>query len=141
MNRTTVYSTTNRVANQIKTLEHIGLFAAPAGDPSRLGTFVEPFGEAPLNERARAYMHANCSHCHRGNARGPNLHFDTAEADMRLCGASPLVVPGSPANSRVIQLMSDPDPSMRMPRGSGNIIDARGVSLIEDWIRAKSTCP
>src|SRR5262249_14057604 len=55
------------VANQMATLEHIGLFDRKLPDVPeklpRLADYRDP--KADLDARARAYLHANCSHCHR----------------------------------------------------------------------------
>jgi hypothetical protein len=73
-----------------------------------------------------------------GHTPGPELHVDTPEASMRLCD---FIVPGNPAASKLIQNMNDPDPSLRMPKLGGNVIDAEGVKLLEEWIRGKTSCP
>ncbi|MCE9529837.1 MAG: PQQ-dependent sugar dehydrogenase [Planctomycetes bacterium] len=61
-------------ANQLATLDHIGIFdrKLPAA-PEKLAKIIDYRDEkADINDRARAYLHANCSHCHRkwggGNA-------------------------------------------------------------------------
>ena len=48
---------------------------------------------ASLTERARAYLHANCSHCHARNAGGNSLMqlaSDIAENDMAIFNAVPM---------------------------------------------------
>ena len=54
------------VANQLRTLDHLGVFTQPLpAEPEKLGRLVDyqnPDLETEL--RARAYLHANCSHCH-----------------------------------------------------------------------------
>jgi hypothetical protein len=135
MNKSIVYPATNRLSNQIKTLAHIGMLANAPATP---GAFAEPFGSAPVPERARVYLHTNCSQCHRGQTPGPDLHVDTEDADMRLCD---FIVPGNPGASKLIRLMNDPDPSLRMPKLGGNVIDGEGVKLLEQWIGAKTSCP
>ncbi|MBL9016604.1 MAG: PQQ-dependent sugar dehydrogenase [Myxococcales bacterium] len=140
LNRVLHYESTDRNANQLDTLQHIGMFEAPMPRASELDAFVDPFGTAgDLATRARTYLHTNCGQCHRGDDT-PNLHFD-AGADHRLCGTMPLFVPGSPETSRLTLLLRDPDPTTRMPKGGGAKIDEAGVTLIEDWVRASEACP
>ena len=68
------------VANQLATLEHIGMFdkklPKPPKELEKLADYRDK--NASLDARARAYLHANCSHCHRkwggGNAEFQLLH-------------------------------------------------------------------
>src|SRR5690606_17224127 len=54
--------------NQMQWLESLGLFDEPLPDLSEFPTMVDPMGEVgTLDQRARSYLHANCSHCHRQN--------------------------------------------------------------------------
>ncbi|NJK32627.1 MAG: hypothetical protein HC927_09575, partial [Deltaproteobacteria bacterium] len=54
------------MVNQMQWLESLGLFAEPLPDLSGFETLVDPMGsEGTLEQKARSYLHANCSHCHR----------------------------------------------------------------------------
>ena len=72
LNRTLQYPT-GRARNQLQTLEGLGfLNTALGGDPTQLPRYEEPFRQGPLEGRARAYLHSNCSNCHReGHGRSP----------------------------------------------------------------------
>ncbi|HEY8378441.1 MAG TPA: hypothetical protein VIK91_18215, partial [Nannocystis sp.] len=63
--------------NQLEWLAGQGLFSQPLPDVKTLPAFSDPFGAAPLDARARSYLHANCSHCHRdgGGAGKSGLVF------------------------------------------------------------------
>ncbi len=150
-----VYTSTNRVANQLKTLEHIGMFSAPLGKPvSELAVIPDPFGPAQLEARARAYLHGNCSQCHRpggGGRSNLDARFFTPLEEMNACNAAPeagelgipgarLVAPGSPATS-LISVRTHALGSNRMPPLASSLVDERGVSVIDDWIRSLTTCP
>jgi hypothetical protein len=71
LNRDVVYPSTNRVANALATLDHIGMFSAPlAQPPAQLPKLPDPAGTDAVDARARSYLHANCSHCHRPSGSG-----------------------------------------------------------------------
>jgi len=138
LDRELTYPATGRTANQIDTLSHVGMFAAEvASNPAT--AFVSPFGDAPIEQRARTYLHTNCAQCHRG-PMVPNLHFDTALGDTQLCFEKRLV-PNAPEASTIVMRMRSDDPLFRMPRGSGLLIDEAGVGLIEAWIQGLTSCP
>lgn len=112
-------------------------------------------GPAPLESRARAYLHANCSQCHRPDAPSGRARMDlrstTAPAELGLCGAPPrsgdlgladatLLTPGDPARSIVSARMHSLG-STRMPAIGSTVVDADGVALIDAWIAAQAACP
>jgi mono/diheme cytochrome c family protein len=145
-----LYPSTNRIANQLKTLEHIGLLSSPlAAHPA----YPRPRADGPLDARARAYLHANCSHCHRpegGNRATMDLRFATSRADAKICNAPPVieelgiqgarvVTPGHPETSILSARMHALD-AKRMPPLASRRIDEEGVRLIDDWIRGLA-CP
>lgn len=141
-----------RRANQLQTLTHIGVLSPePPADPPAL---VDPFGDAPLELRARAYLHTNCSHCHRPGGVGQgtaDLRFDTPLADMGVCDVPPLegdqgvadarlLAPGAPERSMLVARMRG-EPVRRMPPDNGVLIDEDGAALLEAWIGSLTGCP
>jgi uncharacterized repeat protein (TIGR03806 family) len=146
-----------RRANQLATWEHIGLFDASLPDRiDRLPAVPVP-GDArgPLEARARAYLHANCSNCHRpgvDNSGSTDFRYSTTLAETRTCGVEPRRdTLGAPVDSQVIAA-GHPEKSMvvvrmlelgrgRMPEVASLIVDREGVALISDWIRSLTACP
>lgn len=149
------YPSTGRIANQLRTLEHIGMLSAPLGKPvSELAAYPSPFGAAALEARARAYLHGNCSMCHRpggGPARAPmDFRFVTSFADTKTCNigtfiddlgvpGAKILTPGKPEAS-LISLRMHSTTGTRMPPLGTRAPDPDGTRLIDDWIRA-ATCP
>jgi uncharacterized repeat protein (TIGR03806 family) len=147
MNRTHEYG--SLVDNQLRALEHAGFFTASLPDvPRNLPHIVDYTDDASdLNSRARSYLHANCSHCHRkwggGNAEFRLLATvelkEMGIADVRPAhGAwyipdADILAPGDPSRSVLFYRMSKLGPG-RMPRIGSNLVDQRGVNLIDQWI-------
>lgn len=103
---------------------------------------------------ARAYLHSNCSVCHRdGSATGIaelDLRFDTPLDRTGLC-AEPkagalgiadarIVAPGAPERSVLVKRMRALDET-RMPKLGTHVVDEAGVALVESWIRDLKSCP
>jgi hypothetical protein len=100
---------------------------------------------------ARAYLHSNCSVCHReGNATGLanlDLRFDMPLERTGVCGeakvgftGSRIVVAGSPDDSVLVKRMRALDET-RMPKLATSVVDEKGVALVETWIRSLASCP
>ena len=139
-----------QAVNQLDHLVEQGLFDADIPLPSSLPAFPDPFGEAPVEDRARAYLHANCSHCHRpGGGGGPSglvlLAWEKDIAKNGACkgpaaagqgtgGFSFDIVPGHPEESILIFRMSSSDPDIKMPELPNRIPDKKGVALVSEWI-------
>lgn len=138
------------VANQLATLDHIGMFnkKLPA-PPEKLAKLADYRDEkADLDARARAYLHANCSHCHRkwggGNAEFQLLATlplkDTKTVDVKPNqGAFNLtdpriIVPGHPERSMAHHRMTLLGLG-RMPHVASSVVDEQGEKLIRDWIK------
>jgi putative heme-binding domain-containing protein len=135
--------------NQLRAFERIGLFTKPLpSDPDKLPKLVNCFdAQQPIDQRARSYLHANCSYCHRkwggGNAEF-QLLASLSLSDMKAVGTHPgqgsffipdaqVVAPGDPYRSIVYYRMSKLGPG-RMPRSGSVEVDQRGVRLLHDWI-------
>jgi uncharacterized repeat protein (TIGR03806 family) len=155
MNRAFLYQPGNVTANQIAAYQHFGLFSNPPGDPAALPRLAAPGDTgAPLEQRARAYLHTNCSGCHRpgGSTQSVmDLRHDTPLAAANVCNTSPrngdlgiagarLLLPGDPGRSLIAVRMRALDGN-RMPPLSTSVVDAEGVTLIDNWIASISACP
>src|SRR5690606_23206632 len=105
-----------------------------------------------LNKRARAYLDANCGHCHsqNGPASTSGLFLDIFEQrKIHLgVGKTPVaagrgsgnlrfdIVPGKPDQSILVFRMKTNDPAIAMPELGREQVHAEGVALIEEWIRS-----
>jgi hypothetical protein len=166
----------NRMVNGANQLDKIaalpaGLFETPPPKPYKaaletpyVGQAGMPTAGATLEQRARSYIHANCSFCHRpadvggtmsSGANFPtfDLRYDVPLAMTKVCNgdvkrtatgvtATKLLVPGSSATSAMWQRAHEPDPNKgRMPQIGSYVVDTAGAKLIADWIDALTACP
>lgn len=106
---------------------------------------------APLDARARAYLDANCSHCHSdvgpADTSGLDLRPDIAMGPKTgLCKSTIAagsgtggriydVVPGRPEESILVYRMTTNDPAAMMPELGRSVVHEEGVALLSDWIR------
>jgi glucose/arabinose dehydrogenase len=103
---------------------------------------------APLDLRARSYLHANCAHCHvwaGGGNSAIDLHFATPPEKRKYLNASPMhgpqgakdariIAPGAPERS-VLYLRLTKRGRGQMPPLASHASDLEGARLIERWIR------
>ena len=141
------YPQTGLDGNQLETLEFIGMFDAPLPDaPARLDALphLDDAG-ASREDRARAYLHANCAMCHRPNGPGQGPEDfrywlpDGADRGGRrgphpgrfgIPGAK-LIAPGS-ARQLVTLLRTETLDSVRCGcRRSHRHVDVAGTQLLE----------
>jgi len=152
-----------RIDNQIRSLRHVGLLKDDFGaDPTGLLAAVqkaEPTSNLPaladptdktasLADRGRAYLHANCAHCHRFNGGGAAriyVGFDMPLSKMEAVNTRPtqgtfgihnakIIAPGEPFRS-VLYLRVSKSGSGHMPQLGAKMIDNQGTALIHDWIQ------
>jgi uncharacterized repeat protein (TIGR03806 family) len=150
------YPQTGRTAHQLVTLDAINTLTPPIANPADVTPYPDPTGTAGTpGERARAYLHTNCSQCHRpGGPTSSNmdLRYATALADTNACDAVPtlgdlgiadarLIAPGAAARSVVPARMNLRGVENAMPPvGLGARVDTQGVALIRDWINSLQNC-
>jgi uncharacterized repeat protein (TIGR03806 family) len=155
LNRNFEYAQTGRIANQLYTLSHIGVLTPPIAEPQTQPSMPDPANaSADLTARARAYLHTNCSQCHRPG--GPttstmDLRYDTALNLTNACNVLPqsgdlglgvdarLIAPGSSADSLVVNRMNRRD-QHAMPPLNSTQIDSAGVALLTQWINGLPGC-
>ena len=155
LNGAITYPTTGRSANQITTLNAIGILSPTiAGDTSALPAYVDPHGSAgTVEQRARAFLHANCSQCHQPNGPTPvalDLRYTTALAQTGACNVTPtsgdlgltnamLIAPGAPDSSVLLSRVNRRDASAMPPLGS-NLVDTASVAVLRQWIQGLTSC-
>ena len=156
MNRSFTYPATGRTANQITTFNSIGtLTPALSADPATLPFLPDAFAASgTLPDRARAYLHANCSQCHRPGGPTPvNLDFryttslsatnacDTVPqaGDLGLGSAARIIAPGNAGNSVLLARVSRRGTD-QMPPLASNRVDSQGVQLLTQWIDGLASC-
>src|SRR5262249_29852873 len=109
----------------------------------------DPFDPAAgtLAERGRAYLHANCAHCHRfggGGAVSLELVYDKKLNELKVVDVPPargdfglpdarIIAKGHPEQStlyfRMCKFGRD-----RMPHVGSEVPDEPGLKLVADWI-------
>jgi len=116
-----------RAANQLETLAATGYLDAPLAPVATLPRLAryEDTGAA-LEDRARAYLHGNCAHCHRPGGTGygtADFRFSTSFATMGICDehartstTEKLFAPGSSQTSLISRRMHALDGT---PQGTG----------------------
>jgi len=147
----------NGAEDQIDHLAALGLLDAAPPPLSMRQKLVDPSGTGDVTERGRAYLDANCSHCHGvvGLAKGTAFWLDydhtdpikgnptdwgvckvPASAGGGTCGLGFDVVPGHSDQSIVPCRVGSTEPKVAMPPVGHNLIDAEGVALLKAWIDA-----
>ncbi|MBX7078645.1 MAG: PQQ-dependent sugar dehydrogenase [Nannocystaceae bacterium] len=141
-------------ADQLEALAGIGLFTAAL--PDAVAAITEPSDEAaPLEQRARAWLHANCGHCHRPGGWTPagltmDLRWTTAFADTHTCGVhtqyynawvdgDTRIVPGQSTSSVIWERLSQRGPGQMPPLATARVDPASAV--VQAWIDGLAACP
>jgi putative heme-binding domain-containing protein len=139
--------------HQLATLAHLGFFADPLPEP--LPHIAQPFDEKEsLSNRARAYLHANCGHCHRRGGGGTavfELLYEPSLKKLLLVGTPPAqghfgipkaenVAAGDPYRSMLYYRMATMGRG-RMPYAGSSLVDAKGLDLVHDWIKSLGAPP
>jgi uncharacterized repeat protein (TIGR03806 family) len=138
------------VANQLDTLEHIGIFTKPLAErPDKLPTLADyDNASLPAETRARSYLHSNCAHCHikwgGGNAEF-KLLATLPVAEMGIVNVAPahgsfnikdakILVPGHPEKSILLQRMNMTGLG-RMPHIGSRVVHESAVKMVSEWIK------
>ncbi len=138
--------------DQLGWLQQHGVFGGDPVDPAAQDHFADPYGSGPLEPRARAWLHANCAHCHRsgGGAESTALTLLASETDpthLGVCkppiaagsgtgGHSFDVVPGKPDDSIMPFRVASTAPQIKMPELPNRTPDPAGLELVRQWIAA-----
>ncbi len=150
------YSGTGVHDNQLRTLNHLGLFY-PAIDESTIPTLPTLVAlsdtNAPIQSRARSYIDANCANCHRPDGVRANFdaRYDTPIEKQNMINGivlgnlgvdrAAVVVPQDLWRSVLYQRVNSLEPLIKMPPLARNRIDTNGVQLLANWINSLPGVP
>ncbi len=142
--------------HQFRSFNHIGLFTQDIGeDYTGFPKQPDPLDSLEsLELRARSYLDANCSHCHRPGGSVTldlDLRYSVILADMNAIGVPPetedlgilgalRIKPGYPESSLVYMRMTLLG-EHRMPPIASSVVDTAGVRVVGDWIKSLSSLP
>jgi len=150
------YPAINKTGHQLITWAHIGRFSGPLPAPvADLPALTNPLVTVgtTVTQRARSYLHSNCSGCHRpGNDLRATIDF-RYQPDinaMNICNADPriddlgipgakLLTPRKPDLSIIPARMGVRGANQMPPLGTG-LVHSQGNTLIRNWIRRPDVC-
>jgi uncharacterized repeat protein (TIGR03806 family) len=144
--------------NQIDHLDALGLLDVTPLPADQRPTITDYNDTSATPEaRARAYLEANCAHCHTegGYADDSGLHVGLDElvpVDLGICrhpfssgnlpdGYKFDIQPAHPEQSVMIYRMSSTDPEIKMPEIPTVTSDANGVAIVSAWISSMADTP
>ena len=141
--------------NQLARWTRTGLLAGapkPSAAP-RTARWDDP--REPLEARARAYLDANCAHCHGPRAIASNSGLFLGVEESRPAhlgiGKAPVaagrgsgnlrvsVEPGHPDASILAYRMASTEPGVMMPELGRTLAHEEGLALVRDWIAGMKT--
>jgi uncharacterized repeat protein (TIGR03806 family) len=151
LNGSLTYPGTGVTDNQLRTLNHLGLFN-PSFDEAAITNFAQMAAvtnqSASLETRARSYLDANCSQCHQPGGTGPSFdaRFDTPLANQNLING-PVIGNLGYDNARVIaprdvwrsilyQRADSVNATIKMPPLARNLVDTNAMATIAAWINS-----
>jgi hypothetical protein len=141
--------------NQLALLDGAGAFDVPLPPPPAVLPAFPHIDDttAPIGDRARAYLHSNCSFCHRMGGPGrvpPDWRVSLTLMQTGACNGTPqdgdlgvtgakIITPGAPASSVASLRMHALDVN-RMPPLATHVVDPMGSALIDAWITSLANC-
>ena len=133
--------------SELERLEKLGVLKVKDA-PAELSRLANPYDTGHgLADRARSWLHVNCSTCHRNGAGGnvPSwFNYDLPLEKSRAYDAKPVrgdfgiagarvIAPGDAFRSTLFYRIST-EASGRMPHVGSRVVDEAGTRLMRDWI-------
>ncbi len=144
------------IADELVAWDAIGVFEPPIASLGTLPTLADPYSvRTALEPRARAWLHANCAHCHQPEGFAPptltlDLRYSTPLADTSTCmvpkqsgfttGGQYVLVPGDASASALVQRIRT-ESFEKMPPDGASRYDEGGILAVEAWIDSLDGCP
>jgi mono/diheme cytochrome c family protein len=100
------------------------------------GQDAAPAGEQSFNQQIKPIITEHCNGCHTFGGHSGGLRMDSLSTLMQGGNDGPVIVPGDPDSSMLINAIRYKDDNLQMPP-KGKLSDA-DVSIVEKWIRQSS---
>jgi uncharacterized repeat protein (TIGR03806 family) len=145
------------VQNQLSHLAAAGVLSAAPRPQAPYPAIDDTTVSVP--QRTKAYLHVNCSSCHRGSQSAAgraswDARYSTLWQDKLLCNKQPVsyyfdngdtlgekvLVPGNASISNMYLRMSQRQ-KIQMPPLASSIADSAGATLLQTWINQLTGCP
>jgi uncharacterized repeat protein (TIGR03806 family) len=136
--------------NQLRAWNHIGLFE-PALDENAIGSVPKLAGaddpKRALEDRARSWLDANCSQCHRpgGTVASFDARYETPLPQQGLIEGQVLINEGidnawiiAPKDiwRSILFMRVNTLEGFKMPPLAHNVVDQRSIDLLKEWINS-----
>ncbi len=136
--------------NELRRWNRLGLFDSPLADASipSMDCLARPDDQSrTLQDRARSFLDANCSNCHRpgGTAAYFDARYDTPIAHQGLIDGQVLInegidhariiAPNDVWRSILFMRLNSTD-ALKMPPLAHNVRDDKGTNLVRRWIES-----
>ncbi len=150
LNKDMLFSGSGVTDNQIRSWNHVGLFSNPpqeADIPAMQKLSYHTDTSASLMERARSYLDANCSYCHRpggvqalwdGRYQTPfeqqGLYYGLVNDNLG--NPNGRVIVPQDINDSILHTRINKVGDHQMPPLARNMVDSGGVEMIRQWINS-----
>jgi hypothetical protein len=136
LNRNFTYPSTGRTDNELRTLNHLGMFN-PSVDETEIPTFLHSVAVTdptqPIQLRMRSWIDSNCSQCHRPDGYGPGydgrLYTPLENQNLINSYVQFRDVPGS-----LLYQRDDALDATKMPPLAKNLVDEAAMTVLRQWI-------
>jgi uncharacterized repeat protein (TIGR03806 family) len=143
--------------NQLAHWTRLGLLTGAPSPATAPRTARWDDAAEPVEARARAYLDANCAHCHNAKGSASNsglvLTLEETRPTALGIGKGPVaagrgsggfdvgIKPGNPDASILVFRMASSEPGVMMPELSRSLTHDEGLALIRAWIKNLPAAP
>src|SRR5688572_5973413 len=97
-----------------------------------LSLAAPPAGPDYLRD-VKPLLRQKCFACHGAARQKAGLRLDAAALILKGTRRGPVVIPGKPDESLLIEMVAD-DPVRMPPKGEGEHLSAKEIGVLKDWI-------